>query len=315
MKQKKNSSRSKKNLIQKNESSKCDSNSSLVTALVSWKSVLALLLVVLIGIYFNSSMADLKSKKFIAHAEEFISLKAQNITCSKDYKNYPVFSQCTPIKTCGYKVIDGLFTENEVKTLKGLLLRGMAYGGSKGGASVLDLHSGALSMGDKFVNIYKYLDNSDLQILLPSEDVKTFALIKSKIHQSIAQHFGLELERLTLTNPSFFSRMTPTPAQTEHDEYWHKHIDKIQYGSFDYTSLIYLADHNIDFTGGRFVFDNEQNAIIEPKAGRLVFFTSGSENPHHVEKVLSGTRLALTVAFTCDKKKGIRPPYNNFLTS
>lgn len=42
--------------------------------------------------------------------------------------------------------------------------------------------------------------------------------------------------------------------------------------------------------------------------GRLSFFTSGSENTHFVEKVGDGTRFALTVAFTCDKKHAIDDP-------
>ena len=32
---------------------------------------------------------------------------------------------------------------------------GLAKGGGNGGASILDLHSGALSHGDSFVNLYR----------------------------------------------------------------------------------------------------------------------------------------------------------------
>ena len=42
--------------------------------------------------------------------------------------------------------------------------------------------------------------------------------------------------------------------------------------------------------------------------GRVSMFTSGSENLHHVEKVTSGTRYALTVSFTCDQKYAIDDP-------
>lgn len=34
-------------------------------------------------------------------------------------------------------------------------------------------------------------------------------------------------------------------------------------------------------------------------------FTSGSENPHNVERVTEGTRFAITVSFTCDAKLAI----------
>lgn len=63
-----------------------------------------------------------------------------------------------------------------------------------------------------------------------------------------------------------------------------------------------------DFTGGRLHFVNRGNysisdVIVEPLAGRVAIFTSGSENPHHVERVLSGQRFVLAFWFTCDSKK------------
>lgn len=40
------------------------------------------------------------------------------------------------------------------------------------------------------------------------------------------------------------------------------------YGSFDYTSLLYLSDYLDDFGGGRFVFMEEgANKTVEPRAG------------------------------------------------
>ncbi|EGD73918.1 hypothetical protein PTSG_05614 [Salpingoeca rosetta] len=103
-------------------------------------------------------------------------------------------------------------------------------------------------------------------------------------------------------------------AQTQHDEYWHTHIDKVTYGSFDYTCLLYLSTYRQNFTGGRFVFEDksyrggDMHRVVEPKAGRVSCFTSGAENPHHVEQVASGTRYALTIAFTCDPDMAIPQP-------
>ena len=82
------------------------------------------------------------------------------------------------------------------------------------------------------------------------------------------------------------------------------HVDKETYGSFHFTSLLYLTDYGIDFKGGSFVFvDNHDklNRTIQPRSGRVSAFTSGPENKHHVEKVTSGTRYALTMGFTCDE--------------
>lgn len=82
------------------------------------------------------------------------------------------------------------------------------------------------------------------------------------------------------------------------------------YDSFHYTALLYLNDYGRDFEGGRFVFidKNSVNTTIEPRKGRVSMFTSGSENRHLVEKVTSGTRYALTVAFTCDRLRATSDP-------
>lgn len=231
-----------------------------------------------------------------------------NVTCSDDYKDLKVFEHCTPIKTCGRIVTDNIITSEDAIRLLGIAKRGLSHGGSNGGASILDLHSGALSMGEKFVNIYSYLNSDVLHETFSTDDFKFYAVIKNKVHETIAKEFGIDHSKLYLTHPTFFSRITNASAKTQHDEYWHPHIDKIQYGSFDYTSLLYLSDYGKDFTGGRFIFDDSKNLHVEPKKGRLSFFTSGSENPHHVEKVTTGVRYAITISFTCDPKRAINDP-------
>ncbi|KAM6240360.1 2-oxoglutarate and iron-dependent oxygenase domain-containing protein 3 isoform 3-T3 [Spheniscus humboldti] len=133
--------------------------------------------------------------------------------------------------------------------------------------------------------------------------------VRQRIQQRIAQAFGISSASMYLTKPTFFSRINNTEAKTTHDEYWHPHVDKVTYGSFDYTSLLYLSDYTEDFGGGRFVFmDAGSNKTVEPRAGRVSFFTSGSENLHRVEKVHWGTRYAITISFTCNPDHGIGDP-------
>ncbi|KAG8008959.1 2-oxoglutarate and iron-dependent oxygenase domain-containing protein 3 [Nibea albiflora] len=133
--------------------------------------------------------------------------------------------------------------------------------------------------------------------------------VRERIQAVIAETFDLDPAMVYLTKPTFFSRINSTAAKTQHDEYWHPHIDKVTYGSFDYTSLLYLSDYGSDFTGGRFIFmDQNGNRTVEPRAGRVSFFTSGSENLHRVERVTWGTRYAITVSFTCDPAHAISDP-------
>lgn len=240
-------------------------------------------------------------ERIFASVDETVSRRFLEVECSQDYDKK--FKGCSP-KKCGRGVMDGLISQDEAAELVSLAKKGMAHGGSGGGPTILDLHSGALTLGEKFVNIYKITSD-----LFTARDFEVYKRVKDKIQNAIAQEFGLRRSKLYLTKPTFFSKITSKPAKTEHDEYWHPHVDKVTYGSFYYTSLLYLSDYNKNFTGGRFVFvDKNRNSTIDPKTGRVSFFTSGSENLHHVQKVASGTRYAITVSFTCDKQYAISTP-------
>ncbi|XP_054312237.1 2-oxoglutarate and iron-dependent oxygenase domain-containing protein 3 isoform X2 [Pongo pygmaeus] len=214
---------------------------------------------------------------------------------------------CTPRK-CGRGVTDVVITREEAERIRSIAEKGLSLGGSDGGASILDLHSGALSVGKHFVNLYRYFGDK-IQNIFSEEDFQLYREVRQKVQLTIAEAFGISASSLHLTKPTFFSRINSTEARTAHDEYWHAHVDKVTYGSFDYTSLLYLSDYLEDFGGGRFVFMEEgANKTVEPRAGRVSFFTSGSENLHRVEKVHWGTRYAITIAFSCNPDHGIEDP-------
>lgn len=97
-------------------------------------------------------------------------------------------------------------------------------GNAEGGAAILDLHSGALSHGQAFINVYS-LENS--QKLFSSGEMAVYKVVKTKIQHAIAQNFGLDAEALYLTHPTFFSKLTSSQPKTIHDEYWHPHVDKV----------------------------------------------------------------------------------------
>lgn len=262
-----------------------------------------LILGVLAVVYFGTKE---KNEVALAKQKEVLQHRAQDITCSDDYKmELQKFSGCVP-QRCGRVVSDKLVTANEADALLSIAKRGMVLGGSDGGATILDLHSGALSQGKNFVNIYRLRGASDV---FKKTDFTFYKVVKTKIQHAVAHHFGIQPNKLYLTHPTFFSRLTAAPALTVHDEYWHPHVDKETYESFHYTSLLYLTNYGQDFQGGRFVFiDDNTNRTVEPRKGRVSMFTSGSENLHYVEKVTSGTRYAITVSFTCDEQYAIEDP-------
>lgn len=108
---------------------------------------------VVIVVYFISNKSR---EKTFARQKETIALRSQYFPCSDAYVHeVEHFPECVP-KQCGRFVIDSLVNEVEANLLLELAKTGLALGGSSGGASILDLHSGALSKGTEFVNIYKY---------------------------------------------------------------------------------------------------------------------------------------------------------------
>lgn len=81
--------------------------------------------------------------------------KERKIKCSPEYlQEINKFDGCRPTE-CKRFVTDTLVTVAEVKEMLIIAKKGLKLGGSSGGASILDLHSGALSLGQNFVNIYK----------------------------------------------------------------------------------------------------------------------------------------------------------------
>ncbi|EGI59472.1 PREDICTED: 2-oxoglutarate and iron-dependent oxygenase domain-containing protein 3-like [Acromyrmex echinatior] len=260
-----------------------------------------LILGVLLIVWYNNRQGK---EVYLAKQKDVLVSRTQNVDCSMDYRDeLEKYSGCVPEK-CGRVVTDKLVSTTEADVLLKLAKSGIDLAGSDGGASILDLHSGALSKSQGFINIYKL---PEAKKIFNSIDSAIYKVVKTKIQHAVAHNFGVDINKIYLTKPTFFSRMTNKPAKTIHDEYWHPHIDKETYESFHYTALLYLNDFNKDFEGGRFIFmdKNDVNTTVEPRKGRVSIFTSGSENLHLVEKVKSGTRYALTVSFTCDKNAAI----------
>uniref|UniRef100_A0A803JQG0 Fe2OG dioxygenase domain-containing protein n=2 Tax=Xenopus tropicalis TaxID=8364 RepID=A0A803JQG0_XENTR len=279
----------------------------------SWKSLLiwgvfGVTLGLMAGYYlWGELITDDSVTEVLAAQRDAVAQRFFHVPCSQDYESLKQFEACTPRK-CGRAVTDSVITLQEAEKMRRLAEAGLSLGGSDGGASILDLHSGALSMGKKFVNMYRFFGDK-LKDVMSDEDFNLYREVRLKIQHEIARTFNISVSSLHLTKPTFFSRMNSLEAKTAHDEYWHPHIDKVTYGSFDYTSLLYLSDYSQDFGGGRFVFiDEGANRTVEPRTGRLSFFTSGSENLHRVEKVSWGTRYAITISFTCNPEHAIGDP-------
>ena len=86
------------------------------------------------------------------------------------------------------------------------------------------------------------------------------------------------------------------------------HVDKANQPTYDVSALLYLTTAGIDFRGGYFAFnDADRDRLIQPKAGRLLAFTSGFENLHQVRPVRCGERLVLSIWFRRNDPQGGLP--------
>lgn len=119
-----------------------------------WTRAVVGLAVAVIAFYMFQQRRD---KKF-ALQKETISHRFQSVVCDPSYlAEIHKFPACVP-KSCGRFVSDTLVSDDEVEHLLTMAKGGFALGGSSGGASIMDLHSGALSHGRAFVNMYKFAE-------------------------------------------------------------------------------------------------------------------------------------------------------------
>ncbi|NXS71720.1 OGFD3 protein, partial [Pandion haliaetus] len=153
----------------------------------------------------------------LARHSEDLQDKFVEVPCSEDYDSHRRFEGCTPRK-CGRGVTDAVITREEAERIRRIAERGLSLGGSDGGASILDLHSGALSLGKHFVNLYRYFGDK-IQDIFTEEDFALYRDVRQRIQQRIARAFGISSASMYLTKPTFFSRINNTEAKTTHDEY------------------------------------------------------------------------------------------------
>lgn len=104
-------------------------------------------------VYFYSTNHSRETK--FASVRENLPLRMQKFKCSQQYEEeMKKFPQCVP-KKCGRFVADKLIEPKEVEILLEMAQNIIGLAGSSGGASILDIHSGALSYGEHYLNFYK----------------------------------------------------------------------------------------------------------------------------------------------------------------
>jgi hypothetical protein len=142
----------------------------------------------------------------------------QHTACSESYPRVP---GCTPSgRSCGHLVVDNFASAVEVEALRGISARAMALGGGAGGPTILDLQSGALSYGDKFVDVWSVFNATEGVQPFRRSELQVYADVVERVAALAEETF--DVRGLQLTSPTFFSRISgDRKPKTAHDEYWH----------------------------------------------------------------------------------------------
>lgn len=121
----------------------------------------------LIVVYFTSK----NEVRVFARQSEILSGKVQTVQCSPQYlREINNHKGCIP-NTCKRFVTDTVLSSLEIEGLLAIAKKGFQYGRSFGGASIIDLHSGAMSKGQVFINIY---ESQNMQNVFTHEDFKLY---------------------------------------------------------------------------------------------------------------------------------------------
>ena len=84
------------------------------------------------------------------------------------------------------------------------------------------------------------------------------------------------------------------------DNMWIDEPEKPHYSSHrDFSAVIYLND---DYEGGK-TFFKDTGYEVQPKTGKLIYFTSGKEDAHGVTEIISGHRYSFTLWFTKNEER------------
>lgn len=130
--------------------------------------------------------------------------------------------------------------------------------------------------------------------------------IQPKIVENIAQRFEISHNSLYLTKPTCFYKLTNVSNEYS-ESLQNLHYDKaIHSNQIQYSVIIFLGRYKKDFDGGKLIFVDTENkrkkhVVGYSKPGRLLGFSSGSENSYYLENIIYGQMTFVKLSFTCNQ--------------
>lgn len=156
-----------------------------------------------------------------------------------------------------------------------------------------------------------------------------FTRLIERVRRTIAHEYGLPLSSilpLQAYSRKYVAGTTQQGGGGGEGDFVTLHTDEATHDGYHYSCVMYLSTAGVDFEGGAFVFNDPAKDAAEaqkteeegrglgledqirrsgrkltpylPTRGSAVIFSSGWENMHEVEKIVSGVRYAVPCFFT-----------------
>lgn len=126
--------------------------------------------------------------------------------------------------------------------------------------------------------------------------VKNLEELYKNVRLLMEKHFGVSMDLVNCT----YQELTEGAGNPLHSDStkldgspWRD--DGVE-EELEFSALVYLNDHGVDYLGGEIEFPL-QKVWIEPKAGQLIFFRGDVDHIHEVKTVTSGVRKNLVFFF------------------
>ena len=167
---------------------------------------------------------------------------------------------------------------------------------------------------------------------LPSASILQFIRLIERVRRTMAHEYGLDLKTIIPLQAyarKYVAGTTQQGGGGGEGDYVILHTDEATHSGYHYSSVLYLNDQGVDFTGGDFIFNDKAKegtyhiptseelemltmeeelergrkfgrelTPFHPSRGAAVIFSSGWENMHEVYALESGTRYAVPSFFT-----------------
>lgn len=199
------------------------------------------------------------------------------------------FDQSSPkLLRCGRAVWDRFASALEVAMLRSYAVKafeGLHHRGAEV-SLVLPFHRTCGSMGDS----------------LPKDGSLDFAFsLAERIQSALSVALApppLHLHGALLRRVQLPAVSGPQQLMPSHDSFA-AHADRATVAAYHYSAVLYLSERGDDFQDGELVFmdSDGHDRCLEPRAGRLVGFSSGLENLHRVVPPVGGPRYILALWF------------------